>query len=247
MRLKHKLVFLTGGSTGIGFHCAAAYAREGAKVVIVALDEAESSAAARKLGDGHIGFACNIAKDAEVKAAIERTLAAYGRIDVIHNNAGVASPSKPLHETSDAEWDLLMDVNLRGVLHTTRHGLDALRASKGNILNTSSLVGVIGQSLHAAYTATKGALKMLTKGMAAELGPHGITVNGIGPGYIKTELTQALVDDPAFSGWLVNRTPARRWGDVEDLVGAAIFLSSDASRFVNGHILYVDGGVTATL
>ena len=105
----------------------------------------------------------------------------------------------------------------------------------------------LGRPGIAPYTASKGAVKMLTKGMAIDLGPHGINVNGIGPGYFKTELNQKLVDDPTFSSWLINRTPSRRWGDVEDLAGAAVFLASDASRFVNGHILYVDGGVTATL
>lgn len=246
MRLKDKLVFLTGGSTGIGFHCAAAYAREGAKVVIVALDEAESSAAARKLGDGHIGFACNIAKDAEVKAAIERTLAAYGRIDVIHNNAGVASPSKPLHETSDAEWDLLMDVNLRGVLHTTRHGLDALRASKGNILNTSSLVGVIGQSLHAAYTATKGALNTLTKSMALDYAPYGVRVNAVCPAGVWTPMLRQWASeqpDPAgINRYLDDIHPLGYCPEGNVIADASVFLVSDEARFVTGHIMHVSGG-----
>ena len=99
----------------------------------------------------------------------------------------------------------------------------------------------------APYAASKGAVKMLTKGMAIDLGPHGITVNGIGPGYFKTELTQALVNDPVFSDWLIKRTPSRRWGVVEDLAPAAVFLASDGARFINGHVLYVDGGVTASL
>jgi gluconate 5-dehydrogenase len=105
----------------------------------------------------------------------------------------------------------------------------------------------LGRPGIAPYTASKGAVKMLTKGMAIDLGPLGITVNGIGPGYFKTELNQALVDDEKFSSWLIGRTPSRRWGDVEDLAGAAVFLASDAARFVNGHILYVDGGVTASI
>jgi gluconate 5-dehydrogenase len=105
----------------------------------------------------------------------------------------------------------------------------------------------LGRPGIAPYAASKGAVKMLTKGMAIDLGPHGINVNGLGPGYFKTELTEKLVADAAFSAWLIGRTPSRRWGDVEDLAPAAVFLASDASRFVNGHILYVDGGVTATL
>ena len=118
---------------------------------------------------------------------------------------------------------------------------------RGKIINICSVQSELGRPNIAPYTASKGAVKMLTKGMAIDWGQHGIQVNGLGPGYFKTELTQALVDNPEFSAWLINRTPSRRWGDVEDLVGAAVFLASDASRFVNGHILYVDGGVTAAL
>jgi gluconate 5-dehydrogenase len=118
---------------------------------------------------------------------------------------------------------------------------------RGRIINICSVMSELGRPCIAPYTASKGAVKMLTKGMAIDLGPLGITVNGIGPGYFKTELNQALVADEKFSSWLVGRTPSRRWGDVEDLAGAAVFLASDAGRFVNGHILYVDGGVTATL
>jgi gluconate 5-dehydrogenase len=118
---------------------------------------------------------------------------------------------------------------------------------RGRIINICSVQSELGRPGIAPYAASKGAVKMLTKGMAIDLGPHGINVNGLGPGYFKTELTEKLVADEAFSAWLINRTPSRRWGDVEDLAPAAVFLASDASRFVNGHILYVDGGVTATL
>jgi gluconate 5-dehydrogenase len=117
----------------------------------------------------------------------------------------------------------------------------------GKIINVCSVQSELARPGIAPYTATKGAVKMLTKGMATDWGRLGLQVNGIGPGYFRTELNQALVDDPAFSGWLANRTPMGRWGDVEELAGAAIFLASDASSFINGHILYVDGGITASL
>jgi gluconate 5-dehydrogenase len=117
----------------------------------------------------------------------------------------------------------------------------------GKIINICSVQSELGRPGIAPYTASKGAVKMLTKGMAIDWGQFGINVNGLGPGYFKTELNQKLVADAQFSSWLVGRTPSRRWGDVEDLGGAAVFLASDASKFVNGHILYVDGGVTATL
>ena len=118
---------------------------------------------------------------------------------------------------------------------------------RGKIINICSVQSELGRPNIAPYTASKGAVKMLTKGMAIDWGQYGLQVNGLGPGYFKTELTEALVSNAEFSGWLINRTPSRRWGDVEDLVGAAVFLASEASNFVNGHILYVDGGVTATL
>ena len=118
---------------------------------------------------------------------------------------------------------------------------------RGRIVNIASVQSELGRPGIAPYAASKGAVKMLTKGMAIDLGPHGINVNGLGPGYFKTELTAPLVADARFSEWLIGRTPSRRWGEIEDLGGAAVFLASDAARFVNGHILYVDGGVTATL
>jgi len=118
---------------------------------------------------------------------------------------------------------------------------------RGRIINICSVMSELGRPGTAAYTASKGAAKMLTKAMAIDLGPHGINVNGIGPGYFKTELTEKLAADPQFDAWLINRTPNRRWGELDDLAGAAVFLASDASRFVNGHILYIDGGVTASL
>ena len=141
-----------------------------------------------------------------------------------------------------------MRTNLDSVFHVGQAVARRMVPRKrGRIINICSVMSELGRPTIAPYTASKGAVKMLTKGMAIDLGPHGINVNGIGPGYFKTELNARLVADEAFSGWLLNRTPSRRWGDVEDLAPAAVFLASDASRFVNGHILYVDGGVTASV
>jgi gluconate 5-dehydrogenase len=182
-----------------------------------------------------------------VEAAVAEIESALGPIEVLVNNAGTQHRA-PFHEFPAAEWDRLMRTNLDSVFHVGQAVARRMVPRKrGRIINICSVMSELGRPTIAPYTASKGAVKMLTKGMAIDLGPHGINVNGIGPGYFKTELNARLVADEAFSGWLLNRTPSRRWGDVEDLAPAAVFLASDASRFVNGHILYVDGGVTASV
>ena len=149
---------------------------------------------------------------------------------------------------TEADWDDVMDVNLKGAFHTVKAvAKGMISRGRGKIINICSVQSELGRPSIAPYTATKGAIKMLTKGMCADWAKHGIQVNAIGPGYFKTPLNQALVDNPEFSSWLEKRTPAGRWGDVEELIGAAIFLASPASSFVNGHILYVDGGITSVL
>ena len=154
----------------------------------------------------------------------------------------------PLEEFPETHWHELMKTNVDSVFlvgqAVARFMIDRRR---GKIVNICSVQSELGRPGIAPYTASKGAVKMLTKGMAIDWGQYGIQVNGLGPGYFKTELTEQLVRNEEFSKWLIGRTPSRRWGDVEDLVGAAVFLASNASNFVNGHILYVDGGVTATL
>jgi gluconate 5-dehydrogenase len=154
----------------------------------------------------------------------------------------------PLEQFEEAHWHELMKTNVDSVFLVGQAVARCMiPRGRGKIVNICSVQSELGRPNIAPYAASKGAVKMLTKGMAIDWGPHGIQVNGLGPGYFKTELNEALVNNPEFSGWLVNRTPSRRWGNLDDLVGAAVFLASDASDFVNGHILYVDGGVTATL
>lgn len=246
MLLKDQVVFLTGGSTGIGLDCAKAYAAEGAKVAIVARNGGQAAAGAAALGDGHLGFACDVSKDSEVKSAIERVLSRYGRLDAIHNNAGIASPSKPIHETSDQEWDDLFNINLKSVLHTTRHGIRALRESKGSILNTSSLVGVIGQEIHAAYTATKGGMNTLTKSMALDYAKYGIRVNAVCPAGTWTPMLHKWADeqpDPeAISKYLDDIHPLGYCPDGDVVADACVFLLSAKARFITGHIMHVSGG-----
>ncbi len=246
MLLKDKIIFLTGGSTGIGLDCAKAYASEGAKVALVARNEALAEQAANDLGPDHLGFSCDVSKDADVKSAIERVLARYGRIDAIHNNAGIATPSKPLHETTDEEWNALFDINLKSILHTTRHGIQALRESKGCILNTSSLVGVIGQEIHAAYTATKGGMNTLTKSMALDYAKEGIRVNAVCPAGTWTPMLRtwaAEQPDPAgISQYLDEIHPLGYCPEGDVIADACVFLISSKARFVTGHIMHVSGG-----
>ena len=244
--LQDKVIFLTGASCGIGEHCAMNYAAEGAKVVIIARDREGIERVAAKLGPDHLGFVCDVTRDSEVKAAIERVLKRYGKLDAVHNNAGIASPSKALHETTDDEWNALFDVNLKGVLHTTRHALSALIASKGCILNTSSLVGSLGQEIHAAYTATKGGLNALTKSMALDYAKHGIRVNAICPAGVWTPMLRqwcAEQPDPAAIERYLNEIHALGYCPEGDVIAdACCFLLSEKARFITGHLMNVSGG-----
>ena len=249
-RLDGKLALVTGSSGGIGLALARGLAQAGATVVLNGRN-AEKLAQAEALLAGE-GFAVHahafdVTRRDEIDASIARIEATLGPIEVLINNAGMTRRAA-FHELAEADWDAVMRTNVDSIFHVGQAVAKHMVARRrGRIVNICSVMSELGRPGTVVYTASKGAVKMLTKGMAIDLGPHGINVNGIGPGYFKTELTEKLVNDEAFSGWLINRTPSRRWGDVEDLAGAAVFLASDASRFVNGHILYVDGGVTATL
>ena len=229
-RLLHdKVIFLTGGAAGIGLECAHKYRAAGAHVVV--FDKVDG---------------LDVTNAGDVAHAIEQTLVQYGRLDVIHNNAGIAHPSKPLHETTDDEWTALFDINVKGILHTTRHGLDALKATKGCILHTSSLVGAIGQENHAAYTATKGAIDALTKSMALDYAPFGIRVNAIAPAGVWTPMLRAWGETQpnpaAITAYLDGIHPLGFCPETDVIADACVFLVSDQARFITGHILPVSGG-----
>ncbi len=249
-RLDGRIALVTGSSGGIGLALARGLAQAGASVVLNGRNAAKLNEAVALLASEGLSVHARAfdvtqrdAVDAGV-ASIEDTL---GPIEVLCNNAGMTRRAA-FHELPASDWDNVMRTNVDSIFHVGQAVSKFMVArGRGRIINTCSVMSELGRPGTSVYTASKGAVKMLTKAMAIDLGPLGINVNGIGPGYFKTELTDALVNDPAFSDWLLKRTPNRRWGDVEDLAGAAVFLASDASRFVNGHILYVDGGVTASL
>ena len=249
-RLDGRLALVTGSSTGIGLALARGLAQAGAAVVLNGRDAPRLARAAAELAAEGLSVHSrqfDVTDRAAVDVAVAEIEAQIGAIDVLVNNAGMQRRAS-FQDVAEADWHELMRTNVDSVFHVgqavARH---MVARGRGRIINVCSVMSELGRPGTAPYTASKGAVKMLTKGMAIDLGPHGINVNGLGPGYFKTELTEKLVADAAFSSWLVGRTPNRRWGDVEDLAGAAVFLASDASRFVNGHILYVDGGLTATL
>jgi gluconate 5-dehydrogenase len=248
-QLNGRRALVTGSSGGIGFALARALGQAGAHVVLNGRNAGKLQQAAATLQAENLSVsisAFDVTNAAEVRTAID-ALETQGAIDILVNNAGMQIRG-PLHEFVDDDWHTLMKTNLDSVYFVSKAvAQHMIPRRQGKIINICSVQSELGRPGIAPYTASKGAVKMLTKGMAIDWGQFGLNVNGLGPGYFKTELTEKLVKDEAFTAWLVGRTPSRRWGDVEELGGAAVFLASEASRFMNGHVLYVDGGVTATL
>ncbi len=244
--LAGKVIVLTGGADGIGRECALAYAREGASVAILDRDLKAAERTAGELGDESLALHADVSDGAAVEAAVTAVVARFGRIDGVHNNAGISSPSKPLHETSEAEWDSMLCVNLKSVYWTTRYALKALIESKGTILNTASMAGVMGQQNHAAYVASKGGMISLTKAMAIDYARYGIRVNVVCPAGVWTPMLEKWCSeqpDPASCRQFLDGIhligPCPR-GDV--VADAAVFLLSSKARFITGCVLPVSGG-----
>ncbi|MEY2805081.1 MAG: hypothetical protein RL657_2417 [Pseudomonadota bacterium] len=250
--LRGRTALITGSGSGIGYALAGGLLAAGARVVLNGRQADKLQVAARKLREHHpaqriLVEAFDVTQTEQVSAAIDRIEHDHGSIEILINNAGVTHRS-PLEQFPEEQWHHIIRTNLDSAFLVSKAvARHMIPRRSGKIINICSVQSELGRPGIAPYAASKGAMKMLTKGMAIDWGKHGIQVNGLGPGYFKTELTQALVEDPAFSAWLIHRTPSGRWGEVSDLIGATVFLSSSASNFVNGHILYVDGGVTATL
>lgn len=244
--LDGKVIFLTGGSRGIGLECAKRYVQAGAKVVIVSNDAASLETAQKEIGCKAWCMPCDLVNEPEVKKAIQDTLQKFGRIDAVHNNAGIAQPSRPLHDTSETEWQMLFNINVKSILYTTKYALDALKRSEGCILNTSSLVGSIGQENHAAYVATKGAVNALTKSMALDYAPYKIRVNAVAPAGVWTPMLRQWGNEQESVTSIehyLNSIHALGYCPEADVVAdACIFLLSDMARFITGAIMPVSGG-----
>ncbi|MFD0312037.1 SDR family oxidoreductase [Streptomyces sp. NPDC127119] len=243
-----RTALVTGSSRGIGLALARGLAEAGCTVVLNGRDpDRLAEAAARLPGTAVHTAAFDVTDGPSVAAGIADVEERVGPLDILVNNAGMQLRS-PLLEFTDSDWHRILDTNLTSAFLVGREAARGMTArGHGKIVNICSLQSEVARPGIAPYAATKGALKMLTKGMCADWGPHGVQVNGLGPGYIETELTRPLVDDPEFSAWVRRRTPAGRWGRTEDLVGGVLFLASPAADFVSGQILYVDGGMTSVL
>ena len=249
-RLESRLALITGSSKGIGYALAEGLADHGAEIVLNGRGAERLAAAASALEERGARVAqssfdvTDHAAAADAVAAIEADI---GPIDILINNAGMQHRT-PLEDFPDDVFETMLHTNIASVFHVGQAVARAMiPRGRGKIINIASVQTALARPGIAPYTATKGAVANLTKGMCTDWAKHGLNVNAIAPGYFKTELNAALVADEAFSAWVGDRTPMGRWGDVEELVGAAVFLSSDASSFVNGHVLYVDGGITACL
>ncbi|WP_033783549.1 gluconate 5-dehydrogenase [Pantoea sp. 9140] len=245
-----KRILITGASQGICFILARCLAQHGAEIIINGTHAERAEKAARTLREE--GFTVHVAvfevaNAAEVQTGIYEIENNLGPIDIFINNAGIQR-HHPFTEFPLDDWNDIMAVNQTGVFLVSQAVARQMRKRQsGKIINICSMQSELGRDTITPYAASKGAVKMLTRGMCVELAMHNIQVNGIAPGYFRTPLTEPLVQDKAFSEWLCKRTPAARWGKPEELIGAAVFLSSRASDFINGHLIFVDGGMLAAV
>lgn len=248
--ISEKTVFISGSSGGLGFVFAKAMAEKGAKVILNGRNKQKLHSAFEKLRNASFpvdAFAFDVTKRQEIEQAVKQIKEKHGVPDIIVNNAGIQR-RHPLEDFPENEFDDVLDANLKSAYLVSKAFVKGMIERKGGkIINTCSLQSELGRATITPYAASKGGLKMMTRGMATEWAKHNIQVNGIGPGYFKTEMTKALYENKEFDSWLCNRTPANRWGYPEELIGTLIFLASDASSYINGQIIYVDGGITACI
>jgi gluconate 5-dehydrogenase len=246
-----RTALVTGSSRGLGHAIADGFAAAGAALVLNGSDPARLATAAAALRDKGYNVteaAFDVTNESAVSDAFAKLDADGIAVDILVNNAGIQL-RKPLVELSVAEWQRVIDTNLTSAFVVGREAARRMirRGKGGKIINIGSLTSEVARATVAPYTAAKGGIKLLTRSMAAEWAEHDIQANAIGPGYMMTEMNKALIENPTFDAWVKGRTPARRWGKPEELVGAAVFLASAASGYVNGQIIYVDGGMLAVL
>lgn len=252
--LNGKVALVTGASYGIGFAIANAFAEAGAKIVFNDINQQavdKGIAAYKETNIDAKGYVCDVTDEDGVNAMVKQIEAEVGVIDILVNNAGIIKRI-PMHEMSAAEFRQVIDIDLNGPFIVSKAVIPSMiKKGHGKIINICSMMSELGRETVSAYAAAKGGLKMLTRNICSEYGEHNIQCNGIGPGYIATPQTAPLREKQAdgsrhpFDQFIIAKTPAARWGTPEDLKGPAVFLASDASNFVNGHVLYVDGGILA--
>lgn len=252
--LKGKVALVTGASYGIGFAIASALAEAGAKIVFNDLKQElvdDGLAAYKNAGIDAGGYVCDVTNEDAVNALIAQIEKDVGVIDILVNNAGIIKRI-PMHEMSAADFRQVIDIDLNAPFIMAKAVVPSMmKKGGGKIINICSMMSELGRETVSAYAAAKGGLKMLTRNIASEYGEFNIQCNGIGPGYIETPQTAPLRERQSdgsrhpFDAFIVSKTPAARWGTTDDLKGPAVFLASSASDFVNGHILYVDGGILA--
>ena len=252
--LEGKVALVTGASYGIGFAIATGFAKAGAKIVFNDIKQElvdKGLAAYKEIGIEAKGYVCDVTNEDQVNAMVAQIEQEVGPINILVNNAGIIKRI-PMHEMSAAEFRQVIDIDLNGPFICAKAVLPTMmKLGAGKIINICSMMSELGRETVSAYAAAKGGLKMLTRNIASEYGQYNIQCNGIGPGYIATPQTAPLRERQPdgsrhpFDSFIVAKTPAERWGTPEDLMGPAVFLASDASNFVNGHVLYVDGGILA--
>ena len=252
--LEGKVALVTGASYGIGFALATAFAEAGAKIVFNDIKQElvdKGLAAYKEKGIEAYGYVCDVTNEEQVNAMVAQIEKEVGKINILVNNAGIIKRI-PMHEMTAAEFRQVIDIDLNGPFICSKAVIPTMmKMGGGKIINICSMMSELGRETVSAYAAAKGGLKMLTRNIASEYGQYNIQCNGIGPGYIATPQTAPLRERQAdgsrhpFDAFIVAKTPAERWGTPEDLMGPAVFLASEASDFVNGHVLYVDGGILA--
>ena len=248
--IKGKIALITGSTGELGGTYARGLAQHGATVILNGRNEEKLDKKVqelRKEGFNAHGYAFDVTNNEQIKAALNRINEEVGNVDILVNNAGITLRA-PLEDFEDEDWDAVIGINLTGTFKVSKAIVQSMIKQKaGKIINIGSIQSELGRPTIAPYAASKGGIRMLTKGMAVDWAKYNIQVNGIGPGYFKTDMTRPLYENSEFDTWLRSRTPSNRWGNTEELLGALLFLASPASSYVNGHMLYVDGGLLASV